>query len=316
MKITFSGTKKNAAGLAGLLFGFYALYASADGLDIDLLEKGIVHHSVAIGGRFELPQGPMVYQAVTDEKFTKGYRPEKLGYLDGDLARELYDLPPEVRSRGVFTDIMTKLEAAGFQTLFQCAREACGESEAWRVYLVPLIGGSSETQYYYAGVSGERSYVSVYANELGGQTRVLVDHITLAVPSKDEVVHRFAPAFGSGSANLDKQSLNTLRGVSREIDPAKTGKSLLLIGHSDNRGSLLRNLLLSGARAQAIQKALIEDLKLDPQHIAVAAFGYAESSSSPRAAAIAGTDRRVEIRSVGTPETPSAAETSDSPSVN
>lgn len=135
MKTNNGQTKRRAAGLAGLLLGFCSLCASADGLDIDLLEKGIVHHSVAKGGRFELPQGPMVYQAVTDEKFTKGYRPEKLSYLDGDLARELYDLPLEVRSRGVFTDITTKLEAAGFQTLFECAREACGESEAWRVYL-------------------------------------------------------------------------------------------------------------------------------------------------------------------------------------
>lgn len=180
----------------------------------------------------------------------------------------------------------------------------------------PLIGGSSETQYYYAGVSGGRSYVSVYANELGGQTRVLVDHITLTVPPKDEVVHRFAPAFGSGSANLDKQSLNTLRGVSRDIDPAKTGRSLLLVGHTDDGGGLLRNLLLSGARAQAVQKALIENLKLDPQSIAVAAFGYAESSSSLRTRALAGAGRRVEIRSVDTPETPVAAETSDNPSVN
>lgn len=315
MKINNGRTKRNAAGLAGLLFGVCALQVSGDALDIDLLERGSVHHSVAKGGRFELPQGPMIYQAVTDETFTKGYRPEKLSYLDGDMVREIYDLPAEVRSRGVFTDIVTNIEAAGFERLFQCEREACGESEAWRLYLVPLIGGSSETQYYYAGVSGGRSYISIYVNELGGQTRVLVDHITRTDSLKAEIIHGFAPAFDTGSVNLDNPSLASLRSLGGDMDPARTGKPLLLIGHSDSRGGLLRSLLLSGARAQAVRKALVESLDLDPQQISVAAFGYAESVSSTRRG-MAGADRRVEIRSVEPQEPKVAAETGDSPSVN
>lgn len=285
----------SAAFLAIVIFpGASQLCASE--LDLAALEKGLVHQSLAEGGRFDLPHGAMIYQSENTEHYTKGYRPEAITYVNGDLARELYDMPAQFRSRGVFVDVVSALESAGFKPLYRCEREACGEADAWRFYLSPMVGGRSETQYYFAGSAGGQSYVAVYVNELGGQVRVLVDHLlerpVVEVGSKAVS----SPLFAPGSARLASHAATSLSGLSETMKAAKSGESFVLIGHADSRGNMLRNLLLSGARAQAVKDLLVSEKAVDAAKIDIAAFGYADPANRRRAIAARDADRRVELR--------------------
>lgn len=294
---------------AVLLSGLISTPATAVQLDLEMLERGRVHQNVAEGGRFEFAKGPMIYQPESDENFSKGYRPESMEYIRGDLFREIHDLPAHVRSYGVFTDIVESLTGSGFDELYSCEREQCGESAAWRLYLSSLIGGRDGTQYYFAGVSGDRSYVAVYVNELGGQTRVLVDHMLMRVADASTVaeVDFTAPFFSSGSAQLSPSSIRGLAALAERIRSEDQDKSLMLIGHADTNGGLLRNLLLSGARAQAVERALIREYQIAPSKLSVAAYGYALPQASLRVGVAATGNRRVEARIISKVMEPVAA---------
>lgn len=283
-----------------VLCGLVAAPAMAIQVDLDMLERGLVHHSVAEGGRFDFAKGGMIYQAEVDGYFSKGYRPENMLHIHGDLAREIHDVPTHLRSYGVFADIVAALEESGFEELYSCEREQCGESAAWRLYLTPLIGGRDETQYYFAGVSGERSHVAIYVNELGGQTRVLIDHLLMYAPEPlaEGPVDISPPLFSPGSAQIGRDSARALGGLAERIRTEGHDKSLLLVGHADSNGGLLRNLLLSGARARAVQQALVESHQIDPARLAIAAYGHAMPSSPHRSGRNQARDRRVEARVV------------------
>lgn len=261
-------------------------------VDLPLIEKGRVHHSVDVGGRFEFPLGSIIYQAEADEQYSKGYRPASSRQLEGNLTREIYDLPAEMRSRGGFVMVRDSLKSSGFEIMFECARDACGKPDAWALYLSPLMRGSSEAQYYLAAKAGDASFVGVYAKEVGGQTRILVDHILVDQPEhgvSNSDVASFE--FSSGSSVVSNSARKHLASLAERIRRSPDEEKFVLVGHADQSGSLLRNLLLSGARAQALRKTLLEQYGVSSNKMAVAAHGY----SNPQRVRVGALDRRVQV---------------------
>ncbi len=275
-----------------LLVGGLAWPALAPGaVDLALLEKGRVHQSTDVGGRFEFPLGPVVYQAEADDTYSKGYRPATSRQLEGDLTREVYDLPVQMRSRGGFALVRESLESSGFDIIFECAREACGKPQAWALYLSPLMRGDSEAQYYLAAQAGHESFVAVYAKELGGQARILLDHILTdqgeSEAARDTLI---SFKFAKGSAALPAQTRKQLSSLANRINTAPAQERFLLIGHADQAGSLLRNLMLSGKRARALHDTLVNQYGIGAERLDIAAHGYLRPQSSGGRA-----DRRVDV---------------------
>jgi chemotaxis protein MotB len=84
-----------------------------------------------------------------------------------------------------------------------------------------------------------------------------------------------AAFFDSGSADVRKDALGTLRALSEIL--AQTGRPLRVEGHTDDRpisGRYRSNWELSTARATTIVRYLIEEVKIPPGSLA--ASGYAE----------------------------------------
>lgn len=267
-------------------------------VELSLLEKGSVHRSVDIGGRFDVPLGKMIFQAEADEQFSKGYRPQQTIQLDGDLSREVYDLPHHMRARGAFAKVRELLNSSGFEVLFECARAACGKPQAWAMYTSPLVRGSEQEQYYLAVKAGDASYAYVYAKEIGGQARILVDHILAESAEPGSADKKLGSVqFPSGSSVLPSAERRQLAKYAKHILAATDEDKFMLVGHADQTGGLLRNLQLSGARAMAVREALIKDFDVPSEQLLVTAYGNAK----PRGALGSAEDRRVELSKSSAP---------------
>ena len=84
--------------------------------------------------------------------------------------------------------------------------------------------------------------------------------------------------FAPGSLNLANGELHELEELAEYLK-AHSNHMVILVGHTDTRGTLESNVDLSRQRAEAVQKLLIERYGADPQQLMAEGIGYL----SPRA---------------------------------
>lgn len=289
---------KNALATTIILGTFFNSVVALGAVDLTLFEKGRVHQSRDVGGRFDFPLGEMIFQPEADEQFSKGYRPKENTQLEGDLSREVYDLPHHMRVRGGFAKVRELLKTSGFEVLFECAREACGKPQPWAMYTSPMMGGSDQDQYYLAAKAGDASYAYVYAKEIGGQARILIDHILTDSSGPAGAGKELGNIlFPRGSSVLSATQRRQLARHASHILAAAGEKKFTVAGHADQTGGLLRNLRLSGARAMTVRAELINEHNVSPEKLLLAAYG----SAKHRGSSGGGKDRRVELIEVAEP---------------
>ena len=99
--------------------------------------------------------------------------------------------------------------------------------------------------------------------------------------------------FVSGQAELAGDPNNILANLAKWL-AENAGESLILVGHTDNVGSLQSNIDISRRRADAVKKALVEKFQVDPSRLVVEGVGFLVPRTSNDTEAGRTANRRVE----------------------
>ena len=223
----------------------------------------------------------------------------------------------------------TRLTEMGFRPLFDCSTEGCGGFDfRFAVQLLPppamLMDIADFAQLSAVrGEEGNETYASILVSRLLGAIHIQTvvvgpgepDHTMEGAPEpeaatqpvvlpRDEVnllsqlkTAGHAPVrglfFDSGGATLSEGSAPALD-VLAEVLTQNQDLSVVIVGHSDNQGTLEANIALSKRRAEAVRDALIQRgvaaKRLDAQGV-----GYlapVTTNASPEGRSV---NRRVEL---------------------
>ncbi len=201
---------------------------------------------------------------------------------------------PGTSTAEVMEGYRTRLAALGFQPIFDCANAACGGFDfRFAVQLLPppamLIDTADFAQLSAsrAHANGTETFVSVLVSRLLGA--IYVQTVVVApgepglmitpAPEPDAVAQPVILAqdekslldrlikfghvpvqglvFETGGAALSEGSAPALEILARFLS-RNPELAVVIVGHSDNQGSLDANIALSKRRAQAVRTALIE----------------------------------------------------------
>ena len=104
----------------------------------------------------------------------------------------------------------------------------------------------------------------------------------------------FNITFGFDSATIEPESLAYLDRMGEMLNLAQAaGRRVIIVGHTDAKGSEAYNLGLSERRAQSVRNYLVLQYKIDPSRLWP--LGLGESQPLPGVAPEDGTNRRVEF---------------------
>ncbi len=244
--------------------------------------------------------------------------------LEGKITHLTYRAPAERTSLEVFRNYQEALSEAGFETQFACKNEACGgrnfshavvdegnylemgESYGDQRYLAARLGRDEGDVYVslfvaMASVGGGASFQRVIAQldvvELVPMEAAMVTVDASQMASEIAESGRIALYgihFDSDKADLKAESRPALDEIASLLaaDPAL---GLVVVGHTDNVGSLDYNMALSGRRAEAVAQALIADYGVDPARLLSWGVGYLAPVESNRSEAGRALNRRVEL---------------------
>jgi len=272
------------------------------------------HRSTESPGTFALPTG----------RFTAQTQPTQR--LEGRILLRAWHLP----DRGgapleVIRRLRPQLEQAGFDILFECNTTTCGGFDFrinTRVLPPPAMRFDlTDFQVLTAQRSGTApSHITLLASASALQaievTPLAIANLPLSVPAA-----RTAPAAQSAlrtAADLETalatQARAVLTGISFASGAQSLGEaqqdalaplaemltnspdlSIVIVGHTDNAGSLAANIALSRARARAVRQTLIDRYDIAPRRVEADGVGYLlplAPNTSPENRAL---NRRVEV---------------------
>ena len=241
--------------------------------------------------------------------------------LEGRVTTITYRNPSERTTLEVFRNYENALTEAGFETLFACKNAECGgyKFNGAITRNVNLTGSHGDQRYVAAKLSRDDGdiYVSLYvamANVGGGPDfrRVLTELHVIEVESMQEnmvTVDADAMAKGIGeegrialygilfdhdSATIKPESKPTLEQILALLNDNPELK-LVIVGHTDNQGSLEYNMDLSKRRAKAVEEALAANYGIVRSRLSSWGVGYLSPVASNRNDAGRARNRRVEL---------------------
>ncbi len=104
-----------------------------------------------------------------------GYTPASMIDTDASQLRLIYDFAQETSPLLLTNELQADLKEKGFEILFSCSREACGDVAGWRLYVSELMVGVAARQHYFIArrvVSATQTwYVTFYVNDISGTPR-------------------------------------------------------------------------------------------------------------------------------------------------
>ncbi len=201
---------------------------------------------------------------------------------------------PDVSTAEVMEGYRTRLAALGYRPIFDCAAAACGGFDfRFGVQLLPppamLIDTADFAQLSAGRIAedGAETFVSVLVSRLLGAVHIQTVIVAPGDPglmitpapepdaaarpvilAQDErsLLDRLTEfghvpvqglVFETGGAALSEGSAPALDILARVLS-RNPGLAVVIVGHSDNQGSLDANIALSNRRAEAVRAALIE----------------------------------------------------------
>jgi outer membrane protein OmpA-like peptidoglycan-associated protein len=244
--------------------------------------------------------------------------------LEGTVTHLTYRAPAERTTLEVFRNYEAALADAGFETVFTCKNEACGgrnfSHAAVAEHNYMAIGESYGDQRYLAARlerdEGE-IYVSLYvafATVGGGANyqRVIaqLDVVELAPMEARMVtvdagrmaseiaesgrIALYGIYFDTDKAELKPESRPALDEIAKLL-AGNPDLRLVVVGHTDNVGSLDYNMTLSRRRAGAVESALVADYGIAAARLESWGVGYLAPVASNQSAEGRALNRRVEL---------------------
>ncbi len=242
--------------------------------------------------------------------------------LEGRVTEIRYWIAAGRSSLEVFSNYREALGNSGFETLFSCKNKTCGgrDFNHAAVPYTPEQGDAYDDQRYLAArlTRGEGDiYVALYINRaygIGGakKDRIYVQLTVVEVqPMERGLVTVDAAAMRDG---LQQEGHIAIYGILFETDSAKVNATsrpaldeiatllktnseleLLVVGHTDDRGTLSYNLDLSRRRAQAVVEFLRLEFGIAASRLEGHGVGFLAPVASNDHAAGRALNRRVEL---------------------
>jgi OOP family OmpA-OmpF porin len=272
---------------------------------------------------FRLPLGPVGTNADGD------LAPEQQADLEGRITRILYRGPEGRSSLEIQRNYQSALEGAGFEPLYTCSDD-CGANFSTLLYgptemriLTSKTSGSAfdmpqDVRYFAARLTdGDRivhlSLLTAFDNGFGKLSKQPVTLLEI-VESKsmdsgmvtvdaeaiakgiDATGHMaiYGVLFDTDSSSIKPESSPVLVEITKFLQTRPT-LSVLVVGHTDNQGSFEYNMNLSGQRASAVMRYLVEQQGIDPVRLRAEGVGFlapVASNDTPEGRA---KNRRVEL---------------------
>lgn len=276
----------------------------------------------------DVPRGPSINPGVEKRHF------ERVDTVSGERTRLLYIAPRERTSLEVMTNYKEALLASGFETLFECKAESCGDAiEQPFLELNPSrrLSNSLTSEYALTTDVVDPRLLVVKSNRPEGPMHVIVfvaQQGNVANEAASDRVAVFVDIVESAAmekrmvtidarelaGNLARDGRQAIYGIffdfdKAEIKPDSTAQiaemaqlmrdqpelKFYIVGHTDNRGALEYNLSLSQRRADAVVGALSGQFGIAPPRVMARGLGPLAPVTSNESDAGRAKNRRVEI---------------------
>lgn len=247
--------------------------------------------------------------------------------LEGKVTRITYRAPKDRSTLEVLKNYEAALQAAGFSAIFSCAQRACGDIprdiESDKRYMALASGGSVEDTRYLAGKkagAGSDVYASVYVtrNRSGGPNKdramIQVDVIELkpmeqkmvvvdAAAMKNDITAEgrvvvYGVLFDFDKDTITEDSKPQLDEIAKLLQ-ASPDLKVMIVGHTDARGTVAYNQDLSARRARSVVNALAKDYGIAAARLTPAGVGMAAPVATNRTEEGRAKNRRVELVDLG-----------------
>lgn len=239
--------------------------------------------------------------------------------LEGKITRITYRAPASRSPLEVFRNYENALREAGFQTVFACAKAACGDIkkdiESEKRYL--LFWGDGEHRYMSSKLSRPQGdvYVTVYTtrNGSGGENRhraitqvdvveprgmddnvAMIDADALRRDLADGSATLYGIQFDSGTDRLQPEAEEQIVQIARLLEQEPRWR-IQVIGHTDAQGSETSNIDLSERRARRVVDRL-DALGTDRARLQARGLGESMPVAGNDSEEGRARNRRVEIR--------------------
>lgn len=273
---------------------------------------------------YTLPLGPAI-QNESGERV-----PAEKAILEGKITRILYRGPEGRSTLEILRNYQTAIEAAGFETQFTCSPDDCGRLFHWIFYkergqriLNTRTSGSAfdlpqELRYLAAkgSIGGATVHISVLVAFDAGFSELSKQPVTLLEIVESEAMDTgmvsvnaeamaegidatghmaiYGIYFDTDSAEIKPESTPTLEEISKLLQN-RPDLDLLVVGHTDNRGTYDHNMDLSRRRAEAVARALTSEYGIPETRLRAAGVGYLSPVASNDTEPGRGMNRRVEL---------------------
>jgi len=235
--------------------------------------------------------------------------------LEGAKTQIAYTLPPEASLAEVEWNYEQALDDAGFDIVFQCADETCGGTDlAYAIERLPLPRMIVDPfNYRYIGAKkvaeeGEIYAALILSQDTSAQVRVQVTVVETAEPvfrmidasqmakdvSEEGRVALYGIQFDTDEATIRPDSAATLTEVATFLRE-NPNLEVVIVGHTDNQGTMAYNLGLSNRRAEAVTNVLIAEYGISAERMSFAGAGFLAPVATNATPAGRQLNRRVEI---------------------
>jgi outer membrane protein OmpA-like peptidoglycan-associated protein len=254
--------------------------------------------------------------------------------VEGAITRLTYKVPPGRSSLEVIRNYQKELQSLGFGVIFAGSKDELGsyfaEAAGYKTIQwppnVPALTLNSDSQQFLAlEKRGERGSadvtVALYAvenrfwasdlkNVEKGQVLLQVDIVESAAMEEkmvmvaaEEMAEQISASgsialygiyFDTNKTEIKAESSLTLKQIAKLLRNNSTLK-LLVVGHTDNVGTLTYNMELSSRRAAAVVAALTADYAINTNRLTAVGVAYASPVASNHTEEGRAQNRRVEL---------------------
>lgn len=257
--------------------------------------------------RFSLPLGPFAQGAVPMQT------------IEGDVQRAAWRIDQAgLTPLQVLDPLRSQLEAAGYETLLDCAALTCGGYDfRFAIEVLPAPNMHVSLRNFHvlsarrggagvmivASATSGASFVQIIQAGPAAQLPPEAPQIAVAAPSPaGDLAQQLARQGHAVLASLDFESGSSALGAGpfamlEELAQVLLGAPqmrLALVGHTDSIGALEGNIALSRARAQAVRARLIEAYGIAPDRLEAEGMGYLAPLTTNDTEAGREANRRVE----------------------
>ncbi len=233
--------------------------------------------------------------------------------VEGKVTRIAYILPVGVSLAAAARNFQTALADGGFATVFECETKTCGETsydldqfpipkmiiDRFNYRILSAVQKRAEGDVYAQIVLSVDASKQVRVQAGVVETAPLEIRMIDAAQMQNELLENgrvalYGIQFDSASATIRSESEPTLAEIAAFLGDAPK-LTVVIVGHTDNQGSLEYNLGLSQRRARAVRDALVAKYGISADRMLFAGAGFLAPVAPNTTADGQALNRRVEI---------------------